>query len=528
MSAHTPADAATALPSPAAAHPERSNIPSSNELFVALPRCWASLARSEMKNVVGWLEVVGATSSVADAEGPYFKVASAGEAIIVENVALQSMRVDGAVVLKNTQRAVAGTCHIVVPGCNILFVMHPLEHIEALEIQDQQYNTMLGGMYTITSKLLGRGGYGSVHLAVNRRTHQRCAVKVGGVEEQRAFDREVDVLVAVRGHRQFVQVLDAATTTIATYLFMSRAWGDMNRYVAVLGPLPEDAAKHMFRQILAGIQHMHHRNLVHRDIKPKNILVQEFCRLPSVVVADLGLACTVRPPTYALNSWAGTVAYMAPEVMRAHPHWADIACMAAEGRAELARELAGPVFALGKDARAADMWSLGATLYYMLYERLPFDAAGGPPRYLESIVCSSGLDYNGRDLSGECKSLLHKLLAVEANDRYTVDEALACSWLAPPSPSPQPQPSPSSSPSQQPSPSSPPQQPPEPEPVQQQLPLPPPSSPLPPSPQPSPSPQPEQQQEPGRHVRRNWRLPTLATRCRYPRVAKDRPKKYKV
>ncbi|RKP24064.1 kinase-like domain-containing protein [Syncephalis pseudoplumigaleata] len=369
MPEHQLADAAAALPSPAAARPERSNIPSSNELFVALPRCWATLARSDQKSVVGWLEVVGATSSVGDAKGPYFKVASAGEAIIVENVALQSMRVDGAVVLKNTQHTVAGTCHIVVPGCNILFVMHRLEHIEALEIQDGEYNTMLGGMYTITSKLLGSGGYGSVHLAIDRRTHQHCAVKMGSVEEQRAFDREVEVL----------------------------ATGDMNRYVAVLGPLPEDAAKHMFRQILAGIQYMHRNNMVHRDIKPENILVQDFRRLPQVVVADLGLACTVRPPTYAIDSWAGTVAYMAPE------------------------------------------------------KRLPFSAAGGRAQYITSIIRSNGLDYNGRDLSGECKSLLHKLLAVDADDRCTVDEALASSWLAPPSPSPSP--SPSSSPSPSPSPS---------------------------------------------------------------------------
>ncbi|RKP22306.1 kinase-like domain-containing protein [Syncephalis pseudoplumigaleata] len=161
---------------------------------------------------------------------------------------------------------------------------------------------------------------------------------MGGVEEQCAFDREVEVLASVQGHQQFVQMLHAATTATTTYVFLSRAWGDLGRYVDVLGRLPEDVAKHIFHQIL------------------------EFCWLPRVVVADLGLACTVRPPTYALDSWAGTVAYMAPEVMRAHPHWVDIAGRAAEGRAELVRELAGPAFARDKNAKASDMWSLGITL----------------------------------------------------------------------------------------------------------------------------------------------------------------------
>ncbi|RKP23981.1 kinase-like domain-containing protein [Syncephalis pseudoplumigaleata] len=511
-------------------------------LHAALPTCWSYLTSSEKNGMVGWVEVIdeatrtGASRkftagsstncthniNIDGIEGKYFEIAVEGEDIIIlENMAIPVMFADGDAIGEQDLGILEGTCHIVLPGCNTMFVMHPLEHIEALETEDGEYSTILGEKYTVTSKLLGCGGFGSVRLAIDRRTHQCCAVKVADIGGRRAFDREVEVLATVKGHRQFVQTMHAATTTTTTYLFMSRAWGDMDRYISIVDRLPEEVAKHIFRLILEGVQHMHHRNMVHRDIKPENILIQDFRRLPSVVVADLGLACTVRPPTYAIDSWAGTMAYMAPEVMRAHPHWADIACLAAKEREELIRELAGPAFTLGKNAKAADMWSLGATLYYMLFKRLPFNAAGGPPRYMESIICSKGLDYNGRDLSGECKSLLHKLLAVDADDRYTVDEALACSWLAPPSPSPSPPPQQSSPPPQQ--------QSPEPEPVQQQQPpLPPPSPQEPAPPSLPPSQQAEQQSQPGRRARRNWRLPTVTTRCKYYRVAKDRRPKYKV
>ncbi|RKP27792.1 kinase-like domain-containing protein [Syncephalis pseudoplumigaleata] len=326
-----------------------------DEFYVELPRCWAYLTSNEKNGMAGWVEAIDAAShagtdkgltvgtapdcarhlALDGVEGVYFEVTL--------NKALPVLRANGDSIVLHGQYGVVDTCHLVLPGCSVLFVVHLLEQMQAVEVEDAEYSELLGDQYIITNKQLGRGDFGSVCLAINRRVHQRCAVKLGTARNRHTFNREVEVLATVRGHPRFVQMEHAAATTTAAYLYLQYAWGNMTRYLDVLDLLTEDEAKHIFRQILEGVQHMHHIDWVHRDIK----------------------------------------------------------------------------------------------LIIPLLERLPFDASGGPFRYVESIILSDGLNYDGREISDECKDLLCKLLAIDADDRYTIDEALACSWLASPSPAQQ-------------------------------------------------------------------------------------------
>ncbi|MGB1601821.1 MAG: protein kinase domain-containing protein, partial [Promethearchaeia archaeon] len=104
--------------------------------------------------------------------------------------------------------------------------------------------------------------------------------------------------------------------------------------------LSEDVARGYFRQLVAGVEHAHKHLVLHRDIKPDNILVDAQGKL---CLGDFGLSAMLADADAMLHTQVGTVQYMAPEVVRGSSY-----------------------------ATPADVWSLGATLYVMLVGTCPF------------------------------------------------------------------------------------------------------------------------------------------------------------
>ena len=98
------------------------------------------------------------------------------------------------------------------------------------------------------------------------------------------------------------------------------------------------------------LQHLHGRGVVHRDVKPENLLLADRSEGALVKLCDFGLACEVEPASGLQRRASilnGTVAYMAPEHLREEPHGA-----------------------------AVDLWSLGVVLFILLSGRHPFDPDG--------------------------------------------------------------------------------------------------------------------------------------------------------
>jgi serine/threonine-protein kinase len=211
------------------------------------------------------------------------------------------------------------------------------------------------GQYQLKSKL-GAGGMGEVWLAEHVLLRRPCAVKlirpehVGDARFLRRFEREVKATAGL-SHPNTVEVYDYGHDEDGTFYYaMEYLPGlSLEDLVRQSGPLPAGRAVHLLRQVCGALQEAHGVGLVHRDVKPGNVLVCERGGVPDVAkLLDFGLVRSdARPAGDAtlteVGTIAGTPAYMSPE----------------QARGETA------------DARS-DLYSVGAVAYFLLTGEPPF------------------------------------------------------------------------------------------------------------------------------------------------------------
>jgi serine/threonine protein kinase len=202
------------------------------------------------------------------------------------------------------------------------------------------------GQYTVLAEI-GKGGMGQVFRAEHALMGREVAVKVlprakSTPESEAAFRREMRMLGRL-DHENLVRAFDAGYDAMVYYLVTELVPGmDLKRFVQRFGPLDEATAASVIAQAARGLAHAHEQGLVHRDVKPGNLLVMQDGR---VKVLDLGLAGSdIEGESSRLGRVVGTMDYIAPEQIRSPD-----------------------------DVRpSADVYALGCTLYYAVTGRVPF------------------------------------------------------------------------------------------------------------------------------------------------------------
>ncbi|MBI2933491.1 MAG: SUMF1/EgtB/PvdO family nonheme iron enzyme [Planctomycetes bacterium] len=197
---------------------------------------------------------------------------------------------------------------------------------------------------------IGSGGMGTVWKAWDRELGRWVAIKLlrsmldpeKRDEDMRRFSREAMVVARLR-HANIVSVYESAEFKGQPLIVMEYIDGQPLNYLR----LTMRQAMETIREAARAVQYAHDQGIVHRDIKPNNVMRTEEGR---VCVMDFGLARSVGAPSTLTQSGfvVGTPAYMAPEQARATP---------------------------GRDEKLCDVYSLGATLYDLLTGRAPFEAA---------------------------------------------------------------------------------------------------------------------------------------------------------
>ncbi len=202
------------------------------------------------------------------------------------------------------------------------------------------------GQYTVLDEV-ARGGMGHVFRAEHAMMGREVAVKVlprakATPESEKAFQGEMRMLGRL-DHENLVRAFDAGYDAMVYYLVTELVPGlDLKRQVLKHGPLDEVLAASVISQAARGLAYAHDQEIVHRDVKPGNILVTPEGR---VKVLDLGLAGSqIEEESSRLGRVVGTMDYIAPEQVRTPD---DV----------------GPT---------ADIYALGCTLYYAVTGQVPF------------------------------------------------------------------------------------------------------------------------------------------------------------
>jgi serine/threonine protein kinase len=183
--------------------------------------------------------------------------------------------------------------------------------------------------YTLGTEL-GRGGMGTVWSAVEDATGAVVAIKIFSTTGDAATLLAEAHRASAVDHPGVVRVRDHGGADDLAWIVMDQVPGrDLRRYVVEAGPLPPAEAARVVAEAADALEAVHAAGLVHRDVKPGNVLLDETGGALSARLADFGIAAPVPPPGLTEDSvWArtgepsaaaGTFAYMAPEQWRGEP-----------------------------------------------------------------------------------------------------------------------------------------------------------------------------------------------------------------
>ena len=264
-------------------------------------------------------------------------------------------------------------------------------------------NNMIGKMLDNRYELLeviGSGGMAVVYKAKCHRLNRLVAVKVlkSDLAEDADFRRrfrDESQAVAMLSHPNIVSVYDVSRGE-TEYIVMELIDGiTLKQYMEKRGQLNWREALHFITQIMKALSHAHSRGIIHRDIKPQNIMV---LRDGSVKVADFGIACLANSANTLTQEALGSVHYMSPEQARGDR----------------------------TDARS-DIYSAGVVLYEMLTGRLPFE---GDNAVSVAIQHLSSVPLSPREINPDVPEALElicmKEMASDLEKRYaSADEMLA-------------------------------------------------------------------------------------------------------
>lgn len=251
----------------------------------------------------------------------------------------------------------------------------------------------IGGRYEVL-RGIGEGGMSKVYLAHDIILDRDVAIKVLNYDFanehdlKKRFQREALSATSL-SHPHIVNIFDVGEEDELHYLVMEYIEGQtLKKYVQTNGPLRIHEAVKIMRQLVSAIANAHHNGIVHRDIKPQNILMDAE---GNVKITDFGIAMALNATAHTkTNSVIGTVHYLSPEQARG-----------------------------GMATKRSDIYSLGIVFYELLTGELPFSAETAVAialKHLQEETPSVRLSYPSIPQSVE--NVILKATAKDATYRY--------------------------------------------------------------------------------------------------------------
>ncbi|CAI4228924.1 unnamed protein product [Auanema sp. JU1783] len=247
--------------------------------------------------------------------------------------------------------------------------------------------------------LVGQGNFSRVYFALRRKDDKKCALKEIDKTQLRGkwffVENEVEIM-EMCNHENIAQLVDAFKTSHKYFLIFDYAQnGDLFEAIRVRGKLGEQESASIISQTASALAYLHSRKIVHRDVKPENLLLHSNWHIR---LCDFGLACTVLGPLFRV---CGTPTYCAPEILRECGY-----------------------------GTAVDVWSMGILLHVMLFGYAPFRSSDR--NRLFRLIMQGRLHFDlpeGRKLSTRARDIIGRMINVRPEKRPKAAEIPLHPWI---------------------------------------------------------------------------------------------------
>ncbi|XP_075968070.1 MAP/microtubule affinity-regulating kinase 4 isoform X4 [Anarhichas minor] len=248
-------------------------------------------------------------------------------------------------------------------------------------------------------KTIGKGNFAKVKLARHILTGREVAIKIidktqlNPTSLQKLF-REVRIMKTLN-HPNIVQLFEVIETEKTLYLIMEYAsGGEVFDYLVAHGRMKEKEARAKFRQIVSAVHYCHLKNIVHRDLKAENLLLDADA---NIKIADFGFSNEFTAGS-KLDTFCGSPPYAAPELFQGKKY----------------------------DGPEVDIWSLGVILYTLVSGSLPFD--GQNLKELRERVLR-GKYRVPFYMSTDCEGILRRFLVLNPAKRCSLEQIMKDKWI---------------------------------------------------------------------------------------------------
>ncbi|KAK4882130.1 hypothetical protein RN001_005449 [Aquatica leii] len=263
---------------------------------------------------------------------------------------------------------------------------------------------LLRQRYTV-GRMIGDGNFAVVRLCIDKHTNVGYALKI--IDKSKCKGKEDMVENEVRilrklNHPNIMRLVDEQDTKPMLYLVCELVkGGDLFDAITVAQKFSEEQAALMITHLTSALAYLHNINIVHRDVKPENLLVDmDSSKVKTLKLGDFGLACEVTGPLYTV---CGTPTYVAPEILAESGYGLKI-----------------------------DVWAAGVILYILLCGYPPFVSQDNDQEKLFDCILSGQYDFPDEywnDVSMYAKELIQNMLQLAPELRFSAEDVLDHPWL---------------------------------------------------------------------------------------------------
>ena len=247
---------------------------------------------------------------------------------------------------------------------------------------------------------------GDVKLGQNTKTKEKVAIKIIDkkrlkVDDLELVEREIAIMKSIN-HPNTISFVDHFENSEYFFIVMEYVNESLNDYIKTRNKLTEHSYAKIIYQVASGLKYLHEFGIIHRDIKPDNILMDSSDVEVKAKIADFGLSKILSPRENTSEGF-GTIVFIAPEILLRKPY-----------------------------NNSVDIWSLGVMTYFIVTKTYPFYDENLEAKVIASKIIHKSVKFRESEWKSKSKEVIEFIkLCLEKDfiNRINIDQVLSHKWL---------------------------------------------------------------------------------------------------